>query len=101
MNYLTFKFCDNSCIITHIKEIYHKTSSGKSWKSKPDTTETTTATAEFYTNYVNSIPFFNGFMGGTCRAEKSYTPAGYIPVKITTISPDRTEKHCDHFYFKY
>lgn len=101
MDYRKFSFTNNNVTIHHTKEIYHKSASGRSWKRKPDETTRETITAQNYTNYVTSIPFFNGFFGGTCRAEMGYTPAGYIPVKITTISPDRAEKHYDYFTFIY
>ena len=101
MNYNKFNFSDSSVTITHIKKEYSRTDSGKNWKSTPDTINNEIVNNEFYNNYVKSIPFFNGFMGGSCRAAHSYTAAGYLPTVITTISPDKKQKIIDTFSFKY
>lgn len=97
MNYKNFNFTNNNYVITHTKKIYHKTDSGKSWKSKPTEQYTEIVTPQFYTNYVTSISFFNNL--GTCKAIHNYTIAGYLPVTITSISPDKTIKHIDSFTF--
>ena len=81
--------------------VYGKTESGKTWRKKPIEETRETVPPVFYENFVRSISFFNGFMGGTCRAEYNYTGVGYLPTKITTISPDRAEKHIDYFTFDY
>jgi hypothetical protein len=99
MNYNKFNFTDSRVTITHVKNIYSRTASGKSWKKAPDETSCETVNAAFYTNYITSIPFFNNF--GTCRAQHSYTPAGYLPTVITSISPDKNIKHVDSFIFEY
>lgn len=89
----------NAVKISMKKETFNKTTSGRSWKSKPETTETETITAEFYKNYIDSIPFFNNFgIGYGCRAYKGYCIAGYIPVKVVTTSPDK--KIVATFYFE-
>lgn len=98
--YNSFVFSDNSFRIEHTKMIYGTTPAGN-FKSKPHKTIIETVSPEFYTNFVKSVSFFNGFCGGTCRAYWSYTAAGYIPARITTINPDRTEKHVDTFTFKF
>lgn len=85
--------------ITKTVETYHLTASGKSWKKNPDNVNTETVNEQHYRNYVDSVSFFNGFGGGTCRAERGYTYAGYIPVRITTISPDRQTKLVARFKF--
>lgn len=87
--------------ITTEQRVFFRTESGKSWKSKPDITEPAEAvTTEYYYNYCDSIPNFNGFFGGTCRGEFSYTPAGYIVTKITTINPDHSAKYVRVFRFE-
>ncbi len=99
MNYRSFTFTNNSYIITHTREKYTRTASGKSWKKTPDETTTETITAQQYENWVTSIPFFNGFCGGTCRAQHSYTMAGYLPTHITTTSPGKDIQYKDFFAF--
>ena len=98
MNYRNFSFTSNAFIITHTRKTYERTATGKSWKSKPTEEKTETIKPEYYTNYVTSIPFFNNL--GTCRAQHRYTPAGYLPTVITSISPDRNVKHVDSFHFE-
>lgn len=78
--------------VTH----YHKTDSGKSWK-KIDQIEQT-ITAEQYCNVVDAVPFFKG-LGGKEIVSNGYTYYGYIPVKITSISPSRDEKNVYEFRF--
>ena len=90
----------NMVTISMKKETYLKTTSGKSWKSKPETVENETISADFYKNYVDSVPFFNNFgYGASCRAYKGYCMAGYIPVKVVTISPQQEKKIVTTFYF--
>lgn len=101
MNYRNFTFTSKYFIITHTKSEYHKTPSGGRWSTSPVSINQATVTAEFYENFVQSIPFFNGFFGGSCRADLSYTPAGYVPTRITTINPDASVKYIDTFTFKY
>lgn len=91
----------NSVNIEMKKETFIKTTSGRSWKSKPETTETETITADFYKNYIESVPFFNNFgYGASCRAYKGYCVAGYIPLKVVTVSPNQEKKIVATFYFK-
>ena len=100
LNYRNFKFTDNSFVITFTKKTFSRTASGRYWKAAPDTIESEIFTAENYTNYISSIPFFNNFGGrASCRAYKGYTFAGYIPVKVTTISPDGLKKIEGFFTF--
>lgn len=90
----------NTVTITKKVEKYLRTESGKSWKSKPESVETEVVSAEHYINYVESVPFFNNFgYGASCRAYNGYTCAGYIPVKITSISPMRETKLVATFTF--
>lgn len=44
-----------------------------------------------YFNVIDATPFFKN-LGGTERVTKSYTKAGYIPTRITSVSPDRNKK---------
>lgn len=98
-NLRNFNFSNPDYLITHTKEVYTRTASGKSWKKKPDEVTTEIITAQCYTNYITSVPFFNNL--GYCRAAYNYTEAGYIPVSTTNISPDGMEKHIDKFSFTY
>ena len=72
---------------------YGRTESGKSWKSNPTEIEITTINQETYDNIFNkkTQAFFKG-VGGYERASKSYTSAGYIVTRLTSISPDKTTK---------
>lgn len=99
--YSNFKFTDNSFVITFTKYTYSRTASGKSWSKTPDKIESEKVTAEFYQNYIQSIPFFNNFGGRTsCRAYKMYTVAGHLPYFVSTISPDGQKKIEGYFFFK-
>lgn len=62
---------------------------GKRWKETGTRTEE--LTGRFYCNCVDAVPFFRN-IGGYERVSASYTYMGYIPVEITSISPDKTEK---------
>jgi restriction endonuclease S subunit len=97
MNYKNFTFSSDLYQITHIRKKYTKTKNGagQSWRAVPVEEISETVTAKFYENFVQSIPFFNS------RAEYSYTTAGYIPVKITTVSPYEPIKYIDTFEFNY
>ena len=95
MSYRTFNFTHSRANITMTKSEYSRTSSGRSWKSKPDKQSSETISNEFYTNCVRSIPFFND------RAELSYTPFGYIPIRITSTAPDKSKKITYQFHFEY
>ena len=72
---------------------YERTESGKSWKSNPTEIEITTIDQETYDNIFSkkTQAFFRG-LGGYERASKSYTNAGYIVTRLTSISPDKTTK---------
>lgn len=103
MSYSNFSFFhrnNNKLIIEHTKKVYHTNENGN-FRRTPDTVYTERVNGEFYENFVRSITFFNGFMGGRCNAQSNYTPAGYIPTKIITTSPDRNEKHVDTFTFTF
>ena len=72
---------------------YERTESGKSWKSNPTEIEITTIDQETYDNIFSkkTQAFFRGIAGYE-RASKSYTTAGYIVTRLTSISPDKTTK---------
>ena len=72
---------------------YERTESGKSWKSNPAEIEITTIDQETYDNIFSkkTQAFFRG-LGGYERASKSYTNAGYIVTRLTSVSPDKTIK---------
>lgn len=53
---------------------------------------------ETYLNVINSCKFFRN-LGGFERLTKNYTYAGYIPVSLNSISPDRQEKVYRTFTF--
>ena len=61
-------------------------------------TETEEVTQDQYNNIFNSIGFFEN-LGGIERITKSYTILGYIPVKLNSISPDKTTKITREFCF--
>ena len=74
-------------------EEYARTESGKSWKSNPTETEITTIDQETYNNiFSKETQAFFRRLGGYERASKSYTTAGYIVTRLTSISPDKTTK---------
>lgn len=100
-NYSEFDFSGGyKCRIERVKKIYDTTPGGN-FRKKPYETKTEFVDCDFYLNFVRSCDFFNGLFGGTCRASWNYTAAGYIPTRITTINPGRTEKHVDTFTFIY
>ena len=102
MNYNKFTFTNNDYVIEFTKKEFSRTDSGKSWKKNPDTVSYEFVTPEFYTNYIQAVPFFNNFGGrACCRAYCDYTTAGYIPTDVTTISPDGSKKITARFVFTY
>lgn len=81
-------------------EKFCRTASGKGWQKKPYEVTEEMLTDEQYSNRVQSVSFMNGFCGGKAMAEQGYTRAGYIPVKITLVNPDATEKHVEYYSFR-
>ena len=99
-NYNNFHFYYD-CDITATEKTYSRTESGLSWKSKPDKEIVRNYKKENYNNYITSIPFFNRFGGRSySRASWNYTKYGYIPVRVTTVSPDGEVKKVMCFEFK-
>lgn len=100
MNYKKFKFTDNNFLIIKIANHFARTASGKSWKTRPYKTTAEIINAENYTNYITAVPFFNSFGDGAyCRAQRSYTEAGYLPTAVNTVSPGVEIKICTNFNF--
>ena len=77
--------------ITLTTERYERTSSGKSWKKNPVESSEEVINSENLKNIISSIPFFRN-LGGSERVTKGYTIAGYIPVELSSISPDKETK---------
>lgn len=69
---------------------YSPTKSGKGFKKKPDTTEKKRITPEYYRNITEpkSLQFFRR-LGGTERAERTYTPMGYVITRLLSTSPGK------------
>jgi hypothetical protein len=97
--YENFVFSNPNYLIEHTRKTFTRTDSGKSWHTKPGSVKTELIKNEHYTNFVKSVPFFNGFCGGTCRGKETYTVAGYLVTTITSVSPDGSIKHIDTFNF--
>ena len=98
--YDEFSYTNNGYLILRSIETYSRTSSGKSWKSKPDEIEKEIISPEHYTNYITSVPFFNNWgHGACCRAAFSYNAPGYLPTTVTTVSPFQQTKKVAHFSF--
>ena len=77
--------------ITLTTERYERTSSGKSWKRNPVEINKSIINSENFKNIISSIPFFRN-LGGFERVTKGYTIAGFIPVELSSISPNREIK---------
>lgn len=99
--YEKFQFNDERFAIIKTVTKYTRTASGKSWKSKPEYVEEEIVSADHYTNYIQSIPFFNNYgYSAYCRAEHNYTAAGYLPTKVTSVSPFQEVKLVAEFRFE-
>lgn len=99
-NYNKFSFTNEHYIILCTISTYSRTESGKSWKAKPDDIEKNVYKPTNYTYYIQAIPFFNNFGGGaSCRATYSNVTPGYLPTRVTSISPDREIKKVAIFEF--
>lgn len=55
-------------------------------------------TPAFYCNCIDAVPFFRG-LGGTERITCGYTPLAYLPVSISSTSPDRKTRIVREFQF--
>lgn len=101
MNYYNFSFSQGGrYLIFRTIETFSRTDSNLSWKSRPDEIENDIVSEQNYTNYITSVPFFNNFgESASCRAWCSYEVAGYLPTRITSISPYRITKKIASFSF--
>ena len=100
-------------MLTITTETYSRTESGKSWRTKPDTTETETLpwdrrdTKSVTDPYgedkhrkltgPDTLRWFRR-IGGSEHAERSYTPVGFIVTRLTSTSPDRTIRKVRKFH---
>ena len=80
--------------IKMVEKRYYK--AGTQWKLSESKEEN--ISKENYLNIINSCKFFRN-LGGHERLTKSYTYAGYIPVELNSISPDKKEKIIRSFTF--
>jgi hypothetical protein len=87
--------------INYTLETYDRTESGKSWKSKPESTETGVYNREQYQNCTgdDTLRFFRR-LGGSETVVRSYTSQGFIPVRITSCDPSGTIKKVRTFTIK-
>ena len=92
---LTAGFGSSSYIYVMQKDEYEK--SGRSWELVDSTTEE--VSFEEYMNVISAGPFFKN-LGGSERITKSYSKLGLVPVEVTSISPDRTQKSVWKFKIK-
>lgn len=96
--------------LTMTREVYSRTESGKSWRTKPDEVETeslpwyhldaqdanlpniTMSWGEHVHRNItadDTLAFFRR-LGGSEYAERSYTPVGHIVTRLVSSNPDRT-----------
>ena len=80
--------------IKMVEKRYYK--AGTQWKLSES--EEKNITKEYYLNIINSVKFFRS-LGGFERLTNGYTYAGYIPVQLNSISPDKQEKIIRSFEF--
>ena len=64
---------------------------GSRWKVVDSKTQDVTKEQHNNATAPETVRFFRN-LGGYERVERAYTYAGYIPVKVTSISPDRRER---------
>ena len=85
----TYSFCskmdETVGKVTTTRYVKH----GSRWKE--ESTDVEDITGRYYCNCVDAVPFFRN-IGGYERVEMRYTFMGYIPVEITSISPDKNNK---------
>lgn len=60
--------------------------------------KTETISREQYNNTINSCSFFRR-LGGSETLTRAYTSRGYLPIQLTSISPDRQTKVIRTFKF--
>lgn len=94
----TSTFCRADMYGEHVGtcETIRYTKRGTRWAETERETES--MTPAFYCNCVDAVPFFRR-CGGSERVSMSYTIRGYLPVEISSVSPDRCEKVVRRFSF--
>lgn len=84
--------------IKHIRETYIRTESGKGWSMAKKNIDRVVKMVDldFYKGFTSdeNIAFFNN------RVVRTYETIGYVPTKLTGISPCGQEKVIDTFIFK-
>lgn len=73
---------------------------GNKWKMTESNTYTINNEQYHNATCAETVRFFRN-LGGIERVERSYTFAGYVPVKITSISPARDEKTVREYTFTH
>ena len=76
--------------------IQSETKSGSKWIETKRTEKQ--FSRENYFNAVDAIPFFRN-LGGTETVTCNYTKFGYIPVKVISTNPDKTERRIYKYSF--
>lgn len=89
--------CNYSAFIRLEKTSYSRTEPHTKWIETDRKTEL--VDIEFYLNTIEAIPFFKA-IGGKELVDMSYTKAGYIPTRVNSLSPSRTEKIVYRFIFE-
>lgn len=84
------------CDTLKVKNIHYVKRGGKWIETETNTHD---LPYQYYVNIIDAIPFFRN-IGGFERVSMGYTYAGYVPVQLDSISPDRTEKHTRIFIFE-
>jgi hypothetical protein len=84
--------------ITMTTKDFSRTESGKSWKSKPDTTESEEITLKQLNLMTcdNTLRFFRN-LGGTETVQRTYTSAGFLPYQLTSVNPSRDLRRVREF----
>lgn len=77
--------------LTLITETYNKKEGNKTFSKKANKVESEIVDNETYKNVFTSVNFFKN-LGGTETITRAYTIAGYIPIRLTSVSPDRKTK---------
>lgn len=84
--------------IKHVRETYIRTESGKGWSMAKKNIDTVIKMVdlEFYKKFTSdeNIAFFNN------RVIRTYEKIGYVPTKLTGLSPNGQQKTVDTFIFK-
>jgi len=76
------------------KTTYEKV--GRKWKAVR--VESEEISGMYYCNAIDAIPFFRN-LGGRENVTMAYTYNGYIPVEVSSISPDKQRKTVRKYSF--